>query len=105
VPRPDRSGGEYHLDGRFVTDVPGLHCAIAEALLGPDRYFGREWIAFKDCLGGGFGVAPPFTLNRHDSMVARRALAEVVQDPQGRLPWFEEILRLLHGYGVEVVLR
>ncbi|MFD6760544.1 hypothetical protein [Streptomyces roseolus] len=25
--RPDHSGGEYHLDGRFATDVPGLHCA------------------------------------------------------------------------------
>ena len=34
APRPDHSGGEYHLDGRFVTDVPGLHRAIAD--YGPD---------------------------------------------------------------------
>ncbi|MER6694301.1 barstar family protein [Streptomyces minutiscleroticus] len=47
---------EYHLDGRFVTDVPGLHCAIAEALLGPGRYFGREQNAFEDCLCGGCRV-------------------------------------------------
>ncbi|MFE1764845.1 hypothetical protein ACFW81_11575 [Streptomyces angustmyceticus] len=33
-PGPDRSGGTYSLDGRFVTDVPGLHCAMAEALVG-----------------------------------------------------------------------
>jgi len=105
VPRPDDSGGEYHLDGRFVTDVPGLHCAIAEAVLGPGRYFGREWNAFKDCLSGGFGVAPPFTLTWHDSEVARRELADVVEDPQGQLPYFEDIVQLLERRGVTVVLR
>ncbi|MFJ3876710.1 barstar family protein [Streptomyces sp. NPDC090077] len=103
--RPDRSGGEYHLDGRFVTDVPGLHCAIAEALLGPGRYFGREWNAFKDCLSGGFGVVPPFTLTWHDAQVARRALADVVEDPGGRLSYFEEVVQLLERCGVTVVLR
>ncbi len=105
APRPDHSGGEYHLDGRFVTDVPGLHCAIAEALLGPGRYFGREWNAFKDCLGGGFGVAPPFTLTWHDSEIARRALADVVEGPEDGLSYFEDIVRLLERCGVTVVLR
>ncbi|MFK0229350.1 barstar family protein [Streptomyces sp. NPDC090303] len=105
APRPDRSGGEYHLDGRFVTDVPGLHCAIAEALLGPGRYFGREWASFSDCLCGGFGVAPPFTLTWHDSEVARRALADAVQDTEDQLSYFEEIVQLLEGRGVTVVLR
>ncbi|MFE7564578.1 barstar family protein [Kitasatospora sp. NPDC057500] len=105
APRPDRSGGEYHLDGRFVTDVPGLYCALAEALLGPGRYFGREWNALKDCLGGGFGVAPPFTLTWHDSEVARRALADVLIDPESGLSYFEEIVRLLECCGVTVVLR
>ncbi|MEU1081578.1 barstar family protein [Streptomyces sp. NPDC005908] len=105
APRPDHSGGEYHLDGRFVTDVPGLHCAIAEALLGPGRYFGREWNAFKDCLGGGFGVTPPFTLTWHDSEIARRALADVVEDPKDGLSYFEDLVRLLERCGVTVVLR
>ncbi|MFB7371708.1 barstar family protein [Streptomyces sp. NPDC056222] len=104
APSPDRSGGEHHLDGRFVTDVPGLHCAIGEALLGPGRYFGREWNAFKDCLGGGFGVVPPFTLTWHDSEVARRALADVVEGPDG-IPYFEETVQLLERRGVTVVLR
>ncbi|MFJ4871920.1 barstar family protein [Streptomyces sp. NPDC088757] len=105
APRPDRSGGEHHLDGRFVTDVPGLHCAMAEALLGPGRYYGREWQTFKDCLCGGFGVAPPFTLVWHDSATARRALAGVVEDPEAGLSYFEEIVRLLEEQGVTVVLR
>lgn len=100
----DLSGGDHHLDGRFVTDVPGLHCAIGEALLGPGRYFGREWNAFKDCLSGGFGVAPPFTLTWHDSEVARRALADVVESTDG-IPYFEETVRLLERSGVTVVLR
>ncbi|MFJ7193923.1 MULTISPECIES: barstar family protein [unclassified Streptomyces] len=103
--RPDQSGGEHHLDGRFVTDVSGLHCAIAEALLGPGRYFGREWNAFKDCLGGGFGVAPPFALTWHDSEIARCAPADVVEDPEDTLSYFEDIVRLLERCGVTVVLR
>jgi hypothetical protein len=105
APQPDRSGGEHHLDGRFVTDVPGLHCAIGEALHGPGRYYGWGWDAFEDCLCGGFGVAPPFTLTWHDSAVARRALADVVKDPEDGLSYFEEIVRLLERRGVTVVLQ
>lgn len=103
--RPDRSGGEYHLDGRFVTDIPGIHCAVAEALLGPGAYFGREWNAFSDCLCGGFGVVPPFTLDWHDSEVARQAFAGVLTDPAERLTYFEEVVQLLEHNGVSVVLR
>ncbi|MEU4351800.1 barstar family protein [Streptomyces sp. NPDC023838] len=77
---------------------------MGEALLGPGRYFGREWNAFKDCLGGGFGVVPPFTLVWHDSEVSRRAPAEV-DDPEGRLSYFEEIVQLLERCGVTVVIQ
>ncbi|SDP10774.1 barstar family protein [Actinacidiphila guanduensis] len=103
--RPDRSGGVHHLDGTFVTDVPGLHCAMAEALVGPGGYFGREWNAFKDCLSGGFGVLPPFTLIWHDADVARQALADVVSDPAEGLSYFEDIVRLLTRYGAVVELQ
>ncbi|MFF4414712.1 barstar family protein [Streptosporangium sp. NPDC001559] len=102
--RPDRSGGVHHLDGRFVTDVPGLHCAMGEALLGPGGYYGWGWDAFSDCLCGGFGVVAPFTLIWHDADVARRALAEVVSDPEGRLSYFEEVVERLETCGVTVVL-
>ncbi len=103
--RPDRSGCTHHLDGKFITDVPGLHCAMAEALVGAGGHFGREWNAFKDCLGGGFGVALPFTLIWHDADVARRALADVVSDPDEGLSYFEDIVRLLKRCGVTVVLQ
>jgi hypothetical protein len=104
VPGPDRSGGEYHLDGRFATDIPGLHCAMAEALLGPGRYFGREWQAFRDCLGGGFGVIPPFTLTWHDSEVARRALADAASSETDCPTYFEDIVQFLGQRGVTVAL-
>ncbi|WP_031170581.1 hypothetical protein [Streptosporangium roseum] len=39
---PDRPGGVHHLDGRFVTDMPGLHCAMDEALVGPGGDVGRS---------------------------------------------------------------
>ncbi|MEV5509470.1 barstar family protein [Streptomyces orinoci] len=103
--RPDRSGGVHHLDGRFVTDVPGLHCAMAEALLGPGKYFGREWNAFRDCLCGGFGVVPPFTLIWHDAHIARRVPADAVSGSgEGGLSYFEDIVRLLERHGATVVL-
>lgn len=100
---PDRSGGVHHLDGRFITDGPGLHCAMAEAMVGPGGYFGREWNAFKDCLNGGFGIAVPFTLIWHDSHIARQAFAD---DPsETGLTYFEEIVQLLERFGVTVELR
>ncbi|MFI1658854.1 barstar family protein [Streptomyces sp. NPDC020472] len=100
--RPDRSGGEHNLDGRFATDVPGLHLAMAEALLGPGHYFGRAYDAFKDCLSGGFGIVPPFTLVWHDAGIARQALADDVS--QEGLTYFEDVVRLLELRGATVVL-
>jgi hypothetical protein len=100
----DTSGGTYHLDGRFVTDRPGLHCAMAEALVGPGGYFGREWMAFKDCLVGGFGIAPPFTLVWHDADVARRALADACGGAEACHSYFDAVVRFLRGNGVTVVL-
>lgn len=39
----------FVLDGRSVTDVDGLHTAIARACSFPDWY-GRNWDALADCL-------------------------------------------------------
>lgn len=75
---------------------------MAEAIVGPGRYYGWGGDAFDDCLAGGFGVKPPFTLVWHDAAVAREALADVVSG--GGLGYFEEIVRLLRERGVTVVL-
>ncbi|WKU45716.1 barstar family protein [Streptomyces sp. VNUA116] len=100
----DRTGGTYHLDGRFVTDAEGLHCAMGEALTGPGGYFGYDWHSFKMHLEGGYGVGLPFTLVWHDADVARKALADVVHNPDNGLPYFEEVVGLMRQWGVTVVL-
>ncbi|MFD0733548.1 hypothetical protein [Planotetraspora mira] len=47
----------------------------------------------------------PFTLIWHDHDIARRALADVVYDPDDRLPYFEDIVQLLERFGVTLVLQ
>lgn len=102
---PDHTDGVHHLDGTHVTDAPGLHCALAEALAGPGGYYGREWNAFKGCLHGGFGTTAPFTLIWHDADIAREALADDIWDTETGLTYFEEVVQLLASRGVTVVLR
>ncbi len=75
-----------------MTDVPGLYLALSEALLGPGHYFGRCYDAFRDCLGGGWGVGSGFTLVWHDAHVAHGAMREL----------FLDVVKLLRGYGNRV---
>ncbi|WP_416875375.1 hypothetical protein [Kitasatospora sp. SC0581] len=99
-----RSGGEYHLDGRFATDVPGLHLAIGEAVLGPGRELGGDLFWLRDRLGGGSAVVPPFTLIWHDSDIARRAFADQAVECGASSSYFDRVLEILVERGVTVVL-
>ena len=81
-------GTTYHLDGRHITDLPGFFCALGEAVNGPGGYFGWGLDALNDCLRGGWGAAPPFSLVWHDSEVARRCLGVTS-------PAFQELLAFL----------
>ncbi|MFF4098567.1 barstar family protein [Streptomyces sp. NPDC001903] len=101
---PDRTGGTHHLEGRFITDEPGLYCALGEALIGPGRWFGRGLDDLNDCLGGQRGVIGPFTLIWHDADIARHALNFTLEHG-GKLTYFEEAVQLLESRGVTVVLR
>ncbi|HEX8867456.1 MAG TPA: GNAT family N-acetyltransferase [Lentzea sp.] len=91
----DRMGGVYELDGRHVTDEPGLHLAMSEALVGPGGYFGRGYDAFEDCLCGGWGVKPGFTLVWNDAQVAHEAIRG----------YFLDILKLLRRNDITVELK
>ncbi|PWK82281.1 RNAse (barnase) inhibitor barstar [Lentzea atacamensis] len=91
----DQVGGVYHLDGRHVTDEPGLHLAMSEALLGPGHYFGWGYDALADCLCGGFGVRPPFTLVWNDAQVAHGAIRD----------HFLLVLELMRRSGITVELK
>ncbi|UQI43274.1 barstar family protein [Streptomyces sp. HU2014] len=103
---PDRAAGTVHrMDGRHITDAPGLYLALGEAVNGPGGYFGGCLAAVRDCLRGNFGATAPFTLVWEDSGVARRSLARMVS-PQGeRYSYFDEMLLELAEGRVEVILR
>lgn len=83
-----------HLDGRYVTDLPGFFCALGEAVNGPGGYFGWGLDALDDCLYGRWGIAPPFRLVWHDAEVARRCLG-VTPHAVHRPPSFEELVAFL----------
>ncbi len=89
----DQVGGVYELDGRHVTDWRSLHLAMSEAVVGPGRYFGRDIYTLEDCLYGGWGVKPGFTLVWNDAQVAHSAIRK----------YFADILKLLRGFGATVV--
>ncbi len=103
---PDRPpGGVHDLDGRHITDVPGLYCALGEAVNGPGGYFGANLDALDDCLTGRFGATTPFTLRWHHSHVARRHLNHRISLDGRPYRFFDEVLAVLAGRQVEVLLR
>ncbi|MEV6972591.1 hypothetical protein [Kitasatospora sp. NPDC093806] len=101
------AGDTRRLDGRHVTDVPGLKCALGEAVIGPGHRFDLCWGMLQGCSCGGDTLpGGPFTLVWHDSEVARRALAsDLGVDPTGELDFFEATLKYLRRLGITVVLR
>jgi len=58
--RGHRSDGDFVVAG--TTDLPGVYCALGEAVNGPGGYYGANLDALADCLRGGFGPVPPFEL-------------------------------------------
>lgn len=97
-------GRTLMLDGQQILDVDSFYCAIGEAVNGPGGYFGWNLDALNDLLRGGWGAAPPFTLEWQHAEVARSRLVEhrVVQGDPATL--FEPILNIIGDHDVEVVL-
>ncbi|WP_228980998.1 hypothetical protein [Streptomyces sp. DH12] len=104
-PGPDGAGAVCELDGRFVTDVPGLECALGEAVAGPGGGYVQCWAALRGCQCGGEAPPEPFTLVWRDADVARGALAGVSVDSAGELTYVGSVVRLLRRVGVTVELR
>ncbi|MFJ5730748.1 barstar family protein [Streptomyces paradoxus] len=75
----DRPAGQlYELDGRHITDEPGLFLALGEAVNGPGGYFGGCVAALADCLRGNFGYTAPATLLWRNFAPAREYLSQVL---------------------------
>ncbi|MFC8271401.1 hypothetical protein ACFUJR_02420 [Streptomyces sp. NPDC057271] len=98
----ERVGDICHLDGRFATDVPGVQCAVGEAIGGPGARFAGCWGVLRGCPCGGDRLPGPVTLVWHDAHVAREALASVSADTEGELTYFESVVRLLEQSGIVV---
>ncbi|MDH6126791.1 barstar family protein [Kitasatospora sp. GP82] len=96
---------EYHLDGRAVTDEPSFYTALGRAVQAPNDYYGSNLDALADCLRGGFGPEPPFTLVWDDSARARRHLTRRLPADGGEQSYFEAVLDVLREGGVTVLLR
>jgi RNAse (barnase) inhibitor barstar len=60
--------------GERVTTLESFYEEIGEAVNGPGGYFGANLDAVHDCLYGGFGVEPPFSVVWENSRVSREAL-------------------------------
>ncbi|MGW2278910.1 barstar family protein [Streptomyces sp. NPDC001770] len=104
--KPDAPEGRtVTLDGRYTVDRNSFWCAIGEAVNGPVGYFGWNLDALDDCLCGGWGAAPGFTLDWVNSADARARLTEPVPSGDGEVTLFDVILEIFEGRGVTVVLR
>lgn len=103
--RRDRPAGRaYELDGRQITDEPGLYLALGEAVNGPGGYFGGCLDALTDCLRGSFGYTAPATLLWRDAATARERLSRTLT-PRGRpFDLFAEVLDVLVEGGMQVSL-
>ncbi|GHG23953.1 barstar family protein [Streptomyces zaomyceticus] len=97
------AGTAYELDGRFVTDEPGLWLALGEAVNGPGGYFGGCFQALHDCLGGDFGFTAPSTLTWRNSEVARAHLSRALSPDGEPYDLFAVMVRALEEDGMRVV--
>ncbi|WP_246033371.1 barstar family protein [Streptomyces hundungensis] len=106
-PEDAAPGQVFTLDGRQVVDAASFYCALGEAINGPGGYFGRNLAAVDDCLRGGFGARPPFTLEWQTSGIATSRLVNN-QGPgrdTGAGAFYEVLLEIFADHDIDVVLR
>lgn len=95
-----------HLDAAHIASLDAFFCALGDAVQGPGGYFGCTLRSLDDCLLGGFGITPPWSLHVRGlshlratldaSMLAAWARARIEArdylDADGRA-WLEATLR------------
>ncbi|MER6618038.1 barstar family protein [Streptomyces xantholiticus] len=104
-PKDTAPGQVFTLDGRQVVDADSFYCALGEAINGPGGYFGWNLAAVDDCLGGGFGATPPFTLEWQNSDIARSQLASDRASDRGTGANFEVLQEIFADHDIDVLLR
>ncbi|MDY0812710.1 barstar family protein [Kitasatospora purpeofusca] len=102
----DRPAGHaYELDGRNITDQPGLYLALGEAVNGPGGYFGGCLDGLVDCLRGTFGCTTPATILWRDAYIARTHLSHTLGPGGQPRDLFATTLDVLAEAGIRVTLR
>ncbi|MEU6256915.1 barstar family protein [Streptomyces sp. NPDC047043] len=101
----ERAAGQaYELDGRHITDEPGLYLALGEALNGPGGYFGGCLDALVDCLRGNFGYTAPATLLWREAATARKHLSQLLTPEGEPYDLVATVLEVLAEGGMRVTL-
>ncbi|WP_369256377.1 barstar family protein [Streptomyces sp. R35] len=104
--KPDAPAHQvFTLDGGHVADIDSFYCALGEAINGPGGYFGWNLDALVDCLRGGWGATPPFTLHWQHSAEARARLVESRNTDHGAGTLFDLLLEIFGAQGIRVHLR
>ncbi|WP_234285352.1 barstar family protein, partial [Streptomyces venezuelae] len=104
---PEVTTDYLHVDAAtifLVTDEPGLWLALGEAVNGPGGYFGGDFHALHDCLGGDFGFTAPATLTWRNADVARAHLSRALAPEGEPYDLFAAVVDALEQDGMRVVL-
>ncbi|MGW0949578.1 barstar family protein [Streptomyces sp. NPDC002623] len=99
------AGHVYELDGRHITDEPGLYLALGEAVNGPGGYFGGCLNALVDCLRGNFGYTTPATLLWRDVATAREHLSRMLTPEGESYDLVATVLEVLAERGMRVAFK
>jgi RNAse (barnase) inhibitor barstar len=93
---------EVLIDGTRIEDLASFFCAMGEAVNGPGGYYGWNFQALADCLGGGCGARAPFVLRWSEFDVAQSSLVGEVEAAGRRLTQLELIVEILQEAGVDI---
>ncbi len=82
------------IDGQHIRTAYDFYLALGEAVHGVGGYYGANLDALEDCLRGGFGLEPPFTLRWINFAVSQRHLDR---------RWLDTVLEIFKDRGVQLV--
>ncbi|HLL60838.1 MAG TPA: barstar family protein [Candidatus Nitrosocosmicus sp.] len=92
----------YIIPGEKVTSLEAFWKVIGESINGPDGYFGGNFDAFNDCLGGGFGTPD------NESYIIRWENVKMSKQALGykeTLRYFERSFESIHESWCEIRLK
>ncbi|WP_411343392.1 hypothetical protein ACE3MZ_17390 [Paenibacillus sp. WLX1005] len=90
----------FTIDMQHIRDRVSFFLMLGECLNGAAGYYGTGQDSLKDCLCGGFGVVPPFTLR----VIHAPHQHCKIPTPNNFAQEYSQIIELLQDSDVEVIL-